>query len=155
MPVAPRKSTWDAWYAKTGAKKPSGKHRYSPAGFRQKYAATLRRSHLNRKFGMALEQYDAMLRAQHGFCAICQLPETKRGRSGAVLRLHVDHDHATGTIRGLLCRDCNIMLGIARDSTIRLEAAADYLRRHGSTPKPLPQPCPSDERDYLPLFDAQ
>lgn len=53
-----------------------------------------------RKYGISVEQYEAILRDQGGVCAICERPPKTR-------RLHVDHDHKTGEIRGLLCYRCN------------------------------------------------
>src|SRR5438094_9480440 len=60
-----------------------------------------RAGHLKRKFGISLEQYEEMLAKQGGVCAICGAPPPE-GTS-----LHVDHDHETGEVRGLLCFPCN------------------------------------------------
>ncbi len=78
-----------------------------------------------RRFGLAPGQYDEMLVAQSGVCAICQLPKRESGKG-----LHVDHDHVTGAVRALLCYACNTGLGSFKDSPELLEAAARYLRRH-------------------------
>jgi hypothetical protein len=85
-------------------------------------ARSNRRSHLKRKFGITLEDYDAMLAAQGGLCAICRRPPT------AGISLHVDHDHETGTRRGLLCFRCNNALGDLGDSIETLQTALGYLR---------------------------
>ncbi len=82
--------------------------------------------HLKRKFGLTGEQYDAMVAAQGGVCAICRNPETAT-RQGIVKLLAVDHCHATGKIRGLLCNACNAMLGHGRDDVTLLKAAIAYL----------------------------
>jgi hypothetical protein len=58
---------------------------------------------LSHKYKMTVEQYDAMLATQNGVCAICGEPSTV----GFNKRLHVDHDHTTGKVRGLLCMHCN------------------------------------------------
>jgi hypothetical protein len=88
-----------------------------------KKAVANRKSHLKRKYGLTLEQYDAMLAAQGGVCAICH-------EARPVERtLHVDHDHTTGAIRGLLCFTCNNALGDFRESRELFEAAAAYLDR--------------------------
>ena len=63
-----------------------------------------------------------MVTAQEGLCLICQKQPTKRG-------LFVDHDHATGRVRGLLCHRCNLVLGHAQDNTEVLLSAITYLRR--------------------------
>lgn len=64
-----------------------------------------------------------MLVDQNGACAICG-GVNKDGR-----KLFVDHDHATGQVRGLLCNLCNRGIGNMRDSIKLLRAAADYLER--------------------------
>lgn len=75
--------------------------------------------------GITVTEYEALLGAQDGRCAICQLEP--RGAGPANLHLHVDHDHRTGTIRGLLCRACNTSIGQFDESPERLRAAATYL----------------------------
>src|SRR5579859_6165169 len=68
-------------------------------------AMQLRASHLMRKFGITLEQYDAMLVEQGGRCAACGTDEP-----GGMGSFHVDHCHATGKVRKLLCVRCNSCL---------------------------------------------
>ena len=62
-------------------------------------------SHLKRKFGITPEDYERRLAQQGGGCAVCGRAP-KPGKS-----LHVDHDHETGYVRGLLCFKCNAALG--------------------------------------------
>jgi hypothetical protein len=88
-----------------------------------------RAAHLRRTFGISLEEYDERVRQQDGVCAICGQPENCRGRGGAVMPLTVDHNHETNSVRGLLCRACNVALGLMNDSATTLRAAADYLDR--------------------------
>lgn len=80
-----------------------------------------RRSSL-KSFGITTEDYDRMLAKQEGSCAICGSP-CSTGR-----RLAVDHDHNSGTVRGLLCMDCNTGLGKFCDDPTRLHRAAIYLQ---------------------------
>ncbi len=82
-----------------------------------------RKSHLKRKYGLTVEQYDEMLEGQGGGCAICGRPPRDD------IALHVDHDHETGVIRGLLCFTCNNALGDLNDDPERLYKAATYLDR--------------------------
>jgi hypothetical protein len=83
-----------------------------------------RAGHLKRKFGLSLEQYDEMLASQHGGCAICgDAPE-------ANVSLHIDHDHDSGAVRGLLCFSCNGGLGQFKEEPDLIRAAAAYLDGH-------------------------
>jgi len=80
-----------------------------------------RAGHLRRTFKISLEDYEQMLCRQDHRCAIC-------GRSPkAGVALHVDHDHESGAIRGLLCFSCNESLGRFGDDVERLSLAGDYL----------------------------
>lgn len=83
-----------------------------------------RDGHLRRKFGISIEQYEAMLEAQGGRCAIC------RREPHPTISLHVDHDHERGHLRGLICFDCNAGLGKFRDRRRLLAAAMRYLDTH-------------------------
>lgn len=76
------------------------------------------------KYGISEIKFQAMLREQAGCCAICGDEFSK-----AVPMLHacVDHCHATGKIRGLLCKSCNLGIGRLKDSPIRLQKAISYL----------------------------
>jgi hypothetical protein len=87
-----------------------------------KYRVLARAGHMRRKFGLTIAQIDAMLERQGGKCAICRT-DTPGGRG----RFHVDHCHATGRVRGLLCSDCNLGLGRFKDDTELLQTAADYI----------------------------
>lgn len=73
-------------------------------------------------YGVTPEQYAALLAKQDNRCAICKT-DTPNGQGG----WHVDHDHTTGAVRGLLCNSCNLMLGQAKDDPDRLRAALAYL----------------------------
>jgi predicted nucleic acid-binding Zn ribbon protein len=75
-------------------------------------------------YGLTPEQYEAMLAEQEGRCAICRTDDAG-GKGG----WHVDHDHATGSVRALLCHHCNLGLGNFRDDPVQLRSAADYLDR--------------------------
>lgn len=92
---------------------------------REAYLTGKRRCRLGRDFGITLEQYNEMLAAQGGVCAICKNPETHQ-RKG-VWSLSVDHCHDTGRVRGLLCNNCNRGVGLLRDNADLCRAAAEYL----------------------------
>lgn len=90
--------------------------------------AIKRKADLKKAYGITPEQYDAMNRSQGGACAICKnLPNANGGDKG---RLHVDHCHTTGKVRGLLCNNCNNGLGRFRDSSELLTSAAAYIEAH-------------------------
>ena len=77
------------------------------------------------------DEYDRLLATQGNICAVCgQAEGARRLKSGSFVRLSVDHDHATGAVRALLCSGCNLMLGCAKDDPERLESGARYLREH-------------------------
>jgi len=92
--------------------------------YQREYRATnreaMREGHLRRTFGITQADYEAILQMQRGGCAICGKPPGK-------ISLHVDHDHATGEVRGLLCVGCNNALGQFRDDLELLARASDYL----------------------------
>lgn len=73
-------------------------------------------------YGITLEDYNHMFLTQQGCCAICGVHQSE------VSTFHVDHDHLTGEVRGLLCRKCNHLLGNAQDNIETLEAAIRYLK---------------------------
>jgi len=68
-----------------------------------------------------------MLHSQNGLCAICGKPPSRRNVKEMLL--HVDHNHKTGKIRGLLCNSCNRGIGLLGDNPDTLFAAEGYLRR--------------------------
>ena len=84
-----------------------------------------RRSKFKRQYGITVEDYDRMLEAQEGGCAVCGVKEP----GGRTKYFAVDHCHGTGRVRGLLCTKCNRGLGLFNDDTARLLAAANYLER--------------------------
>ena len=79
--------------------------------------------HLKHTYGITLEQYDDMLGSQEYGCAICGSSEP-----GGIGRFHVDHDHITGKVRGLLCNKCNLGLAGFRDNIEFLVKAIEYLK---------------------------
>lgn len=100
--------------------------------FPDRHRASMRRYHLEANFGLTVQQYDAMLSAQGGRCAICSRTpdENFKYRPDRPFPLGVDHDHKTGKIRGLLCTRCNVMIGNASDDPKILELAIAYLLQH-------------------------
>lgn len=81
-----------------------------------------RKHRLKKYYNLTPAVYDEMVLAQNGGCAICGERETTP--------LVVDHDHATGIVRALLCRSCNIGLGGFKDNPAHLRLAASYLEKY-------------------------
>ncbi len=86
----------------------------------ERHASARRRFKLWSKYGLTTEQYRTLLDKQEGTCAICSQDAPARA-------LHVDHDHETGEVRGLLCNNCNRGLGLLKDDVVVLRSAITYL----------------------------
>ncbi len=82
-------------------------------------------SKLRARFGISLEQYNAMFAEQLGRCNICERHQTEFR-----LSLAVDHCHKTGVVRSLLCGSCNTMIGNAGEKPGVLRKAAEYIETH-------------------------
>lgn len=121
----------------TTFRKIAGEWDHSSTEGRNKYLREYRRAdpilekerYLLRRFEISMDDYNRMLEAQGGVCAICKHPETHK-RNGKLKAMAVDHSHKTGAIRGLLCCDCNTGIGKLKDSVNVLSNAIDYLRKH-------------------------
>jgi hypothetical protein len=105
------------------------------------YARRGRKSRLKRHFGLTPAEYDAMLLAQGGMCAICGAAPFEGAK-----RHPVDHDHETGTVRGILCGRCNRALGLFQDDREILTRAIAYLTRSSSGATSTPSRTPSSGR---------
>jgi hypothetical protein len=106
---------------------PDEKRKRRLAKIRQRHASDpeYRKRHrghqIKTAYGLLPEQYQALVDRQDGLCAICHQPPSDDRA------LHIDHNHETGAIRGLLCFSCNASLGHFGDDPTRLRAAAHYL----------------------------
>lgn len=116
----------EAWYYKDHEKSKERqrvkKHRryHEDPEYRAQVLEYSKWARREREFGITREAYAEMEAVQGGRCAICgEVPEKS---------LHIDHDHKTGQVRGLLCGHCNRGLGLFRDDPDRLKAAARYLK---------------------------
>jgi hypothetical protein len=104
------------------------KYRWA-ANHRDKAYMSSRGCQLKARYGITSADYDRMVEEQGNRCAICKEFETAK-KNGKVMRLHVDHDHATGKVRGLLCADCNHFVGwveMVRNNPERVAAVDKYL----------------------------
>lgn len=83
-----------------------------------------------KRYNLSLDEYQAMFERQQGLCLICLKPETSQF-NGIIKKLSVDHDHATGVVRSLLCSGCNRGIGYFFDNSEIVLKAANYLKKHG------------------------
>jgi hypothetical protein len=110
-----KRPSWNAEkFREDRAKNPD---RYRAAAFRREY-------------GIGISEYDRMVVAQGGVCAICGSPPKNVGHGSR--RLVVDHNHETGEVRGLLCGTCNSAIGLLGDDSEVIRAAARYVERRES-----------------------
>lgn len=95
-------------------------------GYNAHNPQTIRKINLKKKYGITLEQYNAMFIFQGGVCLICGYPETV-SRNGKIKNLAIDHNHATGEIRGLLCQKCNQALGLLNENPVIIRSLLKYI----------------------------
>lgn len=79
-----------------------------------------RERYLRRKYKITLAEYEQLFAAQSGACAVCK----------RVVELFIDHCHTRGTIRELLCHNCNAALGLMREDPLAIAGLIEYLERH-------------------------
>jgi hypothetical protein len=91
---------------------------------RKRYHLTGKSRRMVREYGISLTEANNIWRYQGGRCACCGKDIEKPGNGRDV---HLDHDHATGRVRGILCVNCNLMLGHAKDDPEILKKAIRYL----------------------------
>jgi hypothetical protein len=111
----------NAAYGRANRERLNGKQRERYAGDTERYADY----DLKRRFGFSMGEYNLMIKAQGGVCAIC----ANNDPGSRTKRFHVDHCHDSGRIRGLLCQSCNNGIGRFRDKPDLLRLAAEYLER--------------------------
>lgn len=115
--------------ARLWRKKNPKKMRLANKNNHTRHAMAIRSKRLKDKYGIDIDEYAYLLEKQGYVCAICERPETKY-RNGTLISLAVDHCHATGKVRGLLCILCNRGIGNFHDNPNKLQLAIDYLNKH-------------------------
>lgn len=98
------------------------KHRKT---YREQNKVHIRKWCLKTKYGITPERYDEMLVEQNGRCAICFVPQADYPK-----KFHVDHDHGTKQVRGLLCSKCNNAIGLLKEDVEILNRAREYLFKY-------------------------
>ena len=98
--------------------------------YRAKHIEEKKDYNLRRAFGIGLDDVQKMLELQKYKCKICggELELIFGGRNKK--SPHLDHDHLTGKVRGILCHSCNLVLGFAYDNSEILERAVEYLNSY-------------------------
>lgn len=94
-------------------------NRRNRENIRRRWGST-RHYHLKQKYGLSAAEVEMLKASQGGICAVCSVRPA----------VHVDHDHETRRVRGILCELCNGFLGAFGDDPELLRAAIDYLERH-------------------------
>lgn len=113
---------------------------------RRDYFAKLARDAARaRKYGISPAGFALLNTSQGMVCAICGSRQDRRTRGTRACDLDVDHDHATGFVRGLLCNQCNCGIAKFRDNPALLESAATYLKKFqdflNESPIIITEPC--------------
>jgi len=90
----------------------------------EKHHKWSRKGRLRREYGITIEIYEEMFAEQNGLCGICSSPPT-------TVRLDTDHNHDTGEVRGLLCRKCNMAIGLLHDNPVFAHNMELWLLKKG------------------------
>lgn len=107
--------------------------------------AKLRNGFRERLYGLSTDDYSELVEEQNGVCALC-------GKASEERAIAVDHDHASGEIRGLLCSPCNTGVGMFRDDPGLLRKAIAYIeahRRGQAFPLPEQRVMSAEDRDQI------
>ena len=97
----------------------------------ERFIARNKNARLKRKYGINLDEYEAMMKRQGGMCGICGLTLIEDHEKGfKKMRPCVDHNHKTGKVRGILCRGCNLSLSMVENENF-LSKANQYLKQVG------------------------
>jgi hypothetical protein len=110
--------------------KDNNKYKHGLFGTKEYYTKIIWKYRLLSKFGITEPEYNAKLIKQKNKCAICGTLQEK-----IKIRLCVDHNHKTGQVRGLLCRECNFMIGRSKESIAILNKAIKYLTKWNTKSK--------------------
>lgn len=126
----------DAFSSK-GRKRPNPRCKACESGLRSARRAELKRSNpaalsaldaannRRRAYGLTADAFEALWASQGGSCAVC-LDALIRGPR----KFHIDHDHLTGAVRGIVCPQCNVAVAMVKEDADRARAVAAYLDTH-------------------------
>lgn len=126
QPIGPANFFWDTKYAPGSNEKNTLEQRAAyMREYRKRRPRNVRNTELKKQYGITLDQWEKMHEEQGGVCAICKACESEK--STRYSNLAVDHCHATGRVRGLLCNACNRAVGFLQDDPARARRLAEYL----------------------------
>lgn len=94
----------------------------------EEYMRPFRRKNLLQRYGITQEDYEALFAQQGGRCAICFSEKSNNGKGD--LYLDVDHCHTSGKVRGLLCRNCNVTVGVVEKKAELIKLIHAYLEKY-------------------------
>lgn len=118
------------WYLNNKDKQKAASKRYRES---HKHERNLKRrgsdrekfGYIRRKYGLSKAEFLVLYESQSGRCAVCE-------KELSYKRLHIDHDHGTGAVRGCLCSNCNVGIGLLGDTEESVQRAVMYLRKGAS-----------------------
>lgn len=114
---------WKVWYQANKEKADIRSKQWYREN-KEKVSQKNRDRDLKINFGMTRQDYNRLFQIQGGTCAICKIHQMQVNKN-----LRVDHCHETNKIRGLLCHNCNVSLGLLRESIPTLKAMIEYLEK--------------------------
>jgi hypothetical protein len=128
----------NTWERENRKRNPEKYKKYEENYIKKHGRIRIRKMEVARLHGLTIEQYDSLFDEQNHKCKICGLEETRKGSSGDVAPLCVDHCHKCRdkghlgllNVRALLCAKCNLMIGYAEDKIETLKSAIAYLEHH-------------------------
>lgn len=122
-----KKKLYDDKYRKKHKRRAKEIRQLYSKKYKEKAKENSKKSRLKTKWSLSLEEYEALFKKQKNLCAICKEKEVIKNR-----RLAVDHCHKNGRVRELLCRRCNMGIGIFQDNQELFKKAINYLKKHES-----------------------
>lgn len=124
------KVTKDGYGYRCRACDKKARHKYREEN-KERFREISRRKQLKHRYGLSIEEYNAILKRQGGCCAVCGT-DTNNYMTGntEVANFAVDHCHSTGKVRGLLCNQCNRAIGMLGDTPESVLRAYEYLKKN-------------------------
>lgn len=121
---AKKNSEYNKKYWQANKERLKTQNRLACQNYYQRNVLQFKQRNYKNKYGITNEEYETLLAKQNHSCALCNTDFSQIDSS----RIHVDHDHSSGKVRGILCMPCNVGLGMLGDSIEGLENALTYLK---------------------------